>query len=89
MVQNFAEEFGYQDVYLVDSENGDIVYSLRKRIDFALLSRMDRSQSTWEKSLAEQMQQRCQGILFADFEPTSLTSKANGIHGNTCFRGKS
>ena len=34
MVRNFAEEFGYQDVYLVDSENGDIVYSLRKRIDF-------------------------------------------------------
>ncbi len=34
MVRNFAEEFGYQDAYLVDSENGDIVYSLRKRIDF-------------------------------------------------------
>jgi methyl-accepting chemotaxis protein len=34
MIRNFAEEFGYQDVYLVDSESGDVAYSMMKRIDF-------------------------------------------------------
>ncbi|MDG2197574.1 MAG: hypothetical protein P8O70_11950, partial [SAR324 cluster bacterium] len=34
MIRNFAEEFGYQDVYLVDSKSGDVAYSMMKRIDF-------------------------------------------------------
>lgn len=33
--RSFAEKFGYDDIYLVDYETGDIVYSVAKEIDFA------------------------------------------------------
>lgn len=34
-IRNFLEEFGYYDIFLVDSTTGDIVYSVFKELDFA------------------------------------------------------
>lgn len=34
VVRNFLEEFGYYDIFLVDAESGDIVYSVFKELDY-------------------------------------------------------
>ena len=34
-IREFLEEFGYHDIFLVDSESGDIVYSVYKEVDYA------------------------------------------------------
>lgn len=34
-IRRFLEQFGYYDIFLVDSETGDIVYSVFKELDFA------------------------------------------------------
>lgn len=34
VVRNFLEEFGYYDIFLVDTESGDIVYSVFKELDY-------------------------------------------------------
>ena len=34
VVSNYLEQFGYYDIFLVDSESGDIVYSVFKELDF-------------------------------------------------------
>ena len=33
--REWADKFGYSDIYLVDSKSGNIVYSLKKKFDFA------------------------------------------------------
>lgn len=35
ILRNYLEKFGYYDIFLVDSESGDIVYSVFKELDFA------------------------------------------------------
>ena len=35
VVRNFLKEFGYYDIFLVDSETGDVVYSVFKELDFS------------------------------------------------------
>jgi methyl-accepting chemotaxis protein len=35
ILRNFLEKFGYYDIFLVDSESGDIVYSVFKELDFS------------------------------------------------------
>lgn len=34
-INDFAQRFGFQDIYLIDAETGYIVYSVLKQIDFA------------------------------------------------------
>ena len=34
-IKNFLEKFGYYDVFLIDHENGNIIYTVYKEIDFA------------------------------------------------------
>jgi len=35
VIRNFLDKFGYYDIFLVDSETGDIVYSVFKELDFS------------------------------------------------------
>ncbi|MBM4054353.1 MAG: hypothetical protein FJ264_06730 [Planctomycetes bacterium] len=35
ILRNYLERFGYYDIFLVDSETGDIVYSVFKELDFS------------------------------------------------------
>jgi len=35
ILRHYLEEFGYYDIFLVDSETGDVVYSVFKELDFA------------------------------------------------------
>jgi len=35
IVRSFLEKFGYYDIFLVDSESGDIVYSVFKELDYS------------------------------------------------------
>lgn len=35
VLRNFLEQFGYYDIFLVDSESGDIVYTVFKELDFS------------------------------------------------------
>ncbi len=35
VIKNYLDKFGYYDIFLVDSETGDIVYSVFKELDFA------------------------------------------------------
>jgi methyl-accepting chemotaxis protein len=35
IIRNYLEKFGYYDIFLVDSESGDIVYSVFKELDFS------------------------------------------------------
>jgi methyl-accepting chemotaxis protein len=35
IIRNYLEKFGYYDIFLVDSETGDIVYTVFKELDFA------------------------------------------------------
>jgi methyl-accepting chemotaxis protein len=35
IIRNFLEKFGYYDIFLVDIESGDIVYSVFKELDFS------------------------------------------------------
>ena len=35
IVRNYLEKFGYYDIFLVDSESGDIVYSVFKELDYS------------------------------------------------------
>ncbi len=34
-IRDFLEKFGYYDIFLVDSESGDVVYTVFKELDFA------------------------------------------------------
>jgi methyl-accepting chemotaxis protein len=34
-VRNYLEKFGYYDIFLVDPETGDIVYSVFKELDYS------------------------------------------------------
>lgn len=34
IIRNYLEQFGYYDIFLVDSESGDIVYSVFKELDY-------------------------------------------------------
>lgn len=34
IIRNFLDKFGYYDIFLVDSESGDIVYSVFKELDY-------------------------------------------------------
>ena len=34
-IKNFLEKFGYYDIFLIDHENGNILYTVYKEIDFA------------------------------------------------------
>jgi len=35
IIRTFLEEFGYYDIFLVDSDTGDVVYSVFKELDYA------------------------------------------------------
>lgn len=35
IIRNYLEKFGYYDIFLVDSDSGDIVYSVFKELDFS------------------------------------------------------
>jgi serine phosphatase RsbU (regulator of sigma subunit) len=35
VIRNFLEKFGYYDIFLIDNENGNIVYTVYKEVDFA------------------------------------------------------
>jgi serine phosphatase RsbU (regulator of sigma subunit) len=35
ILKNFAEKFGFYDIFLIDTETGNIVYSVYKEVDFA------------------------------------------------------
>ena len=35
IIRNYLEKFGYHDIFLVDPESGDIVYSVFKELDFS------------------------------------------------------
>jgi len=35
IIRNYLEKFGYYDIFLVDSETGDIVYSVFKELDYS------------------------------------------------------
>ena len=35
IIRNYLEQFGYYDIFLVDPDSGDIVYSVFKELDFA------------------------------------------------------
>ncbi len=35
IIRNFLDKFGYYDIFLVDSETGDIVYSVFKELDYS------------------------------------------------------
>lgn len=35
MLSDFAEKFGFYDIFLIDAETGDIVYTVYKEVDFA------------------------------------------------------
>ncbi len=35
VIRNYLDKFGYYDIFLVDSETGDIVYSVFKELDFS------------------------------------------------------
>jgi GAF domain-containing protein len=35
ILRNFLEKFGYYDIFLIDAETGDMIYSVFKEVDFA------------------------------------------------------
>lgn len=35
IIRNFLEKFGYYDIFLIDSDTGDMIYSVFKEVDFA------------------------------------------------------
>ena len=35
ILRNFAEKFGFYDIFLIDTETGNVVYSVYKEVDFA------------------------------------------------------
>jgi methyl-accepting chemotaxis protein len=35
VIRNYLDKFGYYDIFLIDNESGDIVYSVFKELDFA------------------------------------------------------
>lgn len=35
IIRNYLEKFGYYDIFLVDSESGDIIYSVFKELDYS------------------------------------------------------
>ncbi len=35
MISSFRQRFGYYDIFLVDAQSGDIVYTVFKELDFS------------------------------------------------------
>ena len=71
IIRNYLRKFGYYDIFLVDIESGDIVYSVFKEIDFGTSLRdgpyastnfgrafREASKATWKDAVA-----------FVDYEP--------------------
>ncbi|MEL6927648.1 MAG: cache domain-containing protein, partial [Cyanobacteria bacterium J06600_6] len=73
--RNFAERFNYYDLFLIDAETGDILYSVEKETDFATNIFNGPYASS---SLAEVVKQASKGrnkdfVSISDFEPYSAS----------------
>lgn len=69
-IRQFLEEFDYYDVFLVDSESGDIIYSVYKELDYTTSLKDGAYANTGigkAFNAANKMQQN--GVSLIDFEP--------------------
>lgn len=71
VLTNFLERFGYYDVFLVDSQNGNVIYSVFKELDFAT----SLNSGPWSQTgLAEAFRKGNElvdpnGVVFVDYRP--------------------
>jgi methyl-accepting chemotaxis protein len=81
VLRNIAERFGYQDIFLVDAESGEIVFSAARRNDFgtSLISGPYRSSNiaaAYRDVRASSLPEFVRFVDFAPYEPTSMKPAA-------------
>jgi len=71
IIRSFLERFGYYDIFLVDPDTGDIVYSVFKEVDFAtsLLSGPYKDTNFARTFLAARNAREGEFVRLVDFEP--------------------
>ena len=71
IIRNYLDRFGYDDILLIDSESGDIIYSVDKAIDFSTsLNDGAVAQTNMGRAFREANQAGSKGaVVIADFEP--------------------
>jgi methyl-accepting chemotaxis protein len=71
LFRNYLREFGYYDIFLVDSATGDIVYSVFKELDFGTsLKDGPFAQTNFAEAFRKaNAASRSEGITLVDFQP--------------------
>ncbi|MFK7891298.1 MAG: methyl-accepting chemotaxis protein [Granulosicoccus sp.] len=68
-LRNYANEFGYYDIFLIEPENGTIIYSVEKEIDFGTsLFNGPHRESSLSRTVRRALSQSPGGVVAEDFE---------------------
>lgn len=77
VMRNYLEKFGYYDIFLVDSETGDIVYSVFKELDFSTSLKDGPFSSTNFGEAFRRANQAAKGeVIMVDYAPYSPSYNA-------------
>jgi hypothetical protein len=78
ILKNFLEKFGYYDIFLIDSETGEMLYSVFKEVDFATnLISGTYSKTNFGRVVKEAIESRDKNFVrLIDFEPYDPSYKA-------------
>ncbi|MDH5370663.1 MAG: HAMP domain-containing protein, partial [Gammaproteobacteria bacterium] len=69
-IRQFLEEFEYYDIFLVDSESGDIIYSVYKELDFTTsLNNGAYANTGIAQAFREANKMQQNGVALVDFKP--------------------
>lgn len=71
IVRNFLERFGYYDIFLIDAEKGDMLYSVFKEVDFATnLLHGQYSKTNFGRAVKNAIESKDRSFVqLVDFEP--------------------
>ncbi|THB71858.1 MAG: methyl-accepting chemotaxis protein [Desulfovibrio sp.] len=70
VLRSYQEKFGYADIYLIEAENGDVVYSVQKDIEFGTsLLNGPHAESALGRAVAKAMGSAKGEMAFEDFAP--------------------
>ncbi len=69
IVKEYLDEFGYYDIFIVDNESGNIVYSVFKELDFTTSLKNGSFSSSGLGKVFQQSLQTTETTSIVDFEP--------------------
>lgn len=81
VVRSYLEKFGYYDIFLVDPDTGDIIYSVFKELDYSTSLKDGPYADTnfgraFREALSEGVQKNKDAVILVDYEPYTPSYEA-------------